>query len=361
MKKPVIYKIINTENGKFYVGSTLDTRERFRTHRCKLRANKHHCAHLQAAWNKYGEPAFVFKVVEEVETIEALQAAEDVWLTTHYGKAHCYNTGRRSDAPWRGIAKEQHPCFGRKKELGEKAQIAKGVRAFYVGHDGPRKGAKLSDEEKALMRARMLGRFAREKHYRYGKTVSAEVREKIGAAQRGVKKAPRVISEEGMAKIRAAADAGHYSHGAGKKRPEEVVAKSRKSVVAVDPDGVLTPFSSIQELRQQLGLPPGTVNNALKAGAPLLKGRYAGWRFMYEGGSLAPLPPPLTLPAEFAEYPRSRAEAKARGLDRYFTGTPCINGHVALRKTKGVCTECSKQQDNARNERKKALATSSKP
>lgn len=42
------------------------------------------------------------------------------------------------------------------------------------------------------------------------------------------------------------------------------------------------------------------------------------------------------------DVPATRAEAKARGLPHYFTGKPCVNGHIALRKTKGACVECLK-------------------
>ena len=36
----------------------------------------------------------------------------------------------------------------------------------------------------------------------------------------------------------------------------------------------------------------------------------------------------------------SREEAKALGLERYFTGKPCRNGHIADRSVRGVCLEC---------------------
>ena len=42
------------------------------------------------------------------------------------------------------------------------------------------------------------------------------------------------------------------------------------------------------------------------------------------------------------DYPKTRKEAKAKGAKYYFTGEPCKNGHVALRKTKGACVECLK-------------------
>jgi group I intron endonuclease len=62
-----IYKITNTVNGKIYVGSSVDTVGRFNVHRSDLRANKHGNSYLQNAWNKYGESAFVFEVIEQCE------------------------------------------------------------------------------------------------------------------------------------------------------------------------------------------------------------------------------------------------------------------------------------------------------
>jgi len=38
----------------------------------------------------------------------------------------------------------------------------------------------------------------------------------------------------------------------------------------------------------------------------------------------------------------SRAKAKAAGLKNYFTGKPCLRGHIALRQTSnGCCRECA--------------------
>jgi hypothetical protein len=38
-----------------------------------------------------------------------------------------------------------------------------------------------------------------------------------------------------------------------------------------------------------------------------------------------------------------RAQAKALGLKRYFTGKPCKHGHVAERFVSGPCLECSRE------------------
>lgn len=281
MKAPVIYKIRNVVNGKFYVGSTTDTRERFRTHRNKLRAAKHHCTHLQAAWSKYGEECFVFEVVEQVGAVDALQAAEDVWLLAHVGKEHCYNVGVRSGAPWRGGAKEVHPCFGVPKSEQTRAAIAASLTAVYAADPTahPRYGKTHSEESRAKMSASRTGKMAGEKHYRFGQTLSAEVREKIGAAQRGVKKGPRVLTDEGRAKIKAAAAAGHYASFTGKKHTEEAKAKMSRPVQATAPEGTTTTYPSITALRESLGLKPSTVNRALKFGLPLAKGPFRGWTF----------------------------------------------------------------------------------
>jgi len=52
-------------------------------------------------------------------------------------------------------------------------------------------------------------------------------------------------------------------------------------------------------------------------------------------------------------YPNTRAEAKATGATHYFTGVPCTRGHIALRKTKGVCVECMKEDWAIDNEKRK--------
>ena len=64
-----IYQIRNTINNAVYIGSILkrDPHHRWLRHRTDLRGNCHHSQHLQRAWNKYGEMAFVFEVIERVD------------------------------------------------------------------------------------------------------------------------------------------------------------------------------------------------------------------------------------------------------------------------------------------------------
>lgn len=193
MKVPVIYKIRNVVNQKFYVGSTGNKRERFRTHRNKLRSSKHHCAHLQAAWNKCGEDCFVFEVVEVVSSIDELQKAEDVWLSEWVGNENCYNHGLRSGAPWRGVAKELHPNFGRVMSEDQKGVL----RKARLAQPDPRIGKKHTEETKQRI---STAKMANPSKYWQGKTRSDETKIKISDAQKGVKKAPRVYTEEGLRK-----------------------------------------------------------------------------------------------------------------------------------------------------------------
>ena len=64
---------------------------------------------------------------------------------------------------------------------------------------------------------------------------------------------------------------------------------------------------------------------------------------------------------DYSEYPVDRAAAKASGAKFYYTGKPCARGHIALRKTKGSCVECMKEDwaiDNKkRSEKPKSEAS----
>jgi group I intron endonuclease len=64
MKKCGIYKIINIQNGFYYIGSSVDITSRFGNHKSTLRKNSHNNPKLQNAWNKYGENSFSFEIVE---------------------------------------------------------------------------------------------------------------------------------------------------------------------------------------------------------------------------------------------------------------------------------------------------------
>ena len=184
--KNVIYKIRNVINGNFYVGSTVDSRKRFWAHRKALRLGTHDCIHLQRAWNKYGEDCFKFEIVEQLAAREELYPTEQKWLDEHFGKDYCYNVAAHADSPMRDASPEV------------RAKLAERTKAWLEREGHPRQGVSHTDESKAQMSETRKGKAAGKDHYRYGKTVSEEVRKKIGDAQRGVPKAPRTFTPDGL-------------------------------------------------------------------------------------------------------------------------------------------------------------------
>ena len=72
-----IYKIVHKESGKFYLGSSKNIKGRMRTHVKQLEGNRHHCQHLQAAWNKYGCKSFKPEIVEEIHTDDLLAVEQE--------------------------------------------------------------------------------------------------------------------------------------------------------------------------------------------------------------------------------------------------------------------------------------------
>ena len=62
-----IYKIENLINGKIYIGSSVDLKNRWRQHLQYFVNDKHGNRYLQRAWNKYGAENFRFSVIELCE------------------------------------------------------------------------------------------------------------------------------------------------------------------------------------------------------------------------------------------------------------------------------------------------------
>lgn len=274
---PVVYKIRNVVNQKFYVGSTTNMYERTRNHRKRLRRGRHHSPYLQAAWNKYGEECFVFEVVEEITSVEALQAAEARWLSEHYGKPHCYNMSPNTDAPWRGVAKEKHPSFGTTASPEERAAISASLKEYYAANplNHPRVGKRHSEETRAEISAKVQAALA---EGRSGKFIpSAETRLRMSQALKGNQNAKgHVRTEEHRQKL-AEANRGNQNW-LGKTHTEESKAKMSKRVLEVTTN---TEFPSLTATLGHYGFKMPTLRRALLTGKPLAKGVHKGLIFRY--------------------------------------------------------------------------------
>ena len=184
MSESGIYRIVNLTNGKFYIGSAVNLERRWYMHRNRLNAGKHRNAHLQAAWNKYGEAAFEFRVIERVEDKSRLIEREQEWIDS------C-----RQDLAY-NICKVANSRLGVKArpETVEKQREA----ATGVTH---------TEEAKAKMSAAKMGvklPVRSEEHRQKiseihsGKVVSEETRQKLRDAHA---RSPRTHSEETRRKM----------------------------------------------------------------------------------------------------------------------------------------------------------------
>lgn len=276
----VIYKIINLVNDKFYVGSTINKKVRFRQHRRLLRGNRHHCKHLQAAWNKYGEDKFDFRVIEEVPEGIVLQGVEDRWLKEHVGKKYCYNTGYSSDAPWRNAPAHITPNFGKAVTEEQRQQISKTLKEFYAQDyfNHPRVGKQHTEEAKAKISEKVRQAVA---EGRGGAFIpSEETRKKMSDALKGNQNSKgykRTDEEREAIRQRTLGNQNFL----GKSHTEEAKDKMRKGMYAILPDGSRRDFIGVSAAGQELGVAYPMLVRACKAGKAIAKGKLAGWQFFY--------------------------------------------------------------------------------
>jgi len=148
MIKSGVYKILNEITKKFYIGSSKDIEQRFVDHKRDLRKGGHHNIKLQRSWNKHGENAFSFHIIEECvpekclekeqEYIDDLQPYTDVgyniMFTAHGGDAFTNN-------PNKEVMREKN-------------------RVLSIGEGNGMFGKSHSDNTKEAMKQKAKGRFS---------------------------------------------------------------------------------------------------------------------------------------------------------------------------------------------------------
>lgn len=119
-----IYTITHIKSGKQYVGSSVTLKRRFNRHKNELRKNIHRCSHLQRAWNKYGEEAFVFAVIESIVDVDQILIREQHWIDTLKLTKKLYNTCPKAGSP-----------LGMRLTEEQRAKISKAHRGKMKGKD----------------------------------------------------------------------------------------------------------------------------------------------------------------------------------------------------------------------------------
>jgi hypothetical protein len=75
-----VYAVTCMPTGSVYVGSSGAVVQRWRQHKATLRRGKNGNPVLQAEWDRYGEDAFEFKLLEYVKDPADLIASEQRWI-----------------------------------------------------------------------------------------------------------------------------------------------------------------------------------------------------------------------------------------------------------------------------------------
>lgn len=124
--KTGIYSIQNVKNGKRYIGSSYDIKNRWWQHKRQLQQQKHHSFILQRAWNKYGEELFIFEVLLYCDPQDCLtfeQIALDCYQPEYNvcreagsvaGYRHTASTKRKMSARHQNYSGANNPFYGKR-------------------------------------------------------------------------------------------------------------------------------------------------------------------------------------------------------------------------------------------------------
>ena|GEM_PF-1448732 len=158
-----IYAATCMPTGKQYIGRSIDIQRRWNDHLKLLRANKHHSPHFQYEWNKYGEKAFQWTVLEQC-SLDRLTEREQHWIDTL--------------APQLNVAFQVDKPFDFTPEIRQRMAEAARRRLQRDGH--PHVGKKFSAEYRHKLAIAHLGQVPSNK----GVPISAATRQRVSEAVR---------------------------------------------------------------------------------------------------------------------------------------------------------------------------------
>ena len=170
--KSGIYKITNINNGKLYIGSTVNFASRKRIHFHRLKTNKHHSIKLQNSFVKNGIDSFEFEVIL-ICSPENLIMYEQILIDSY--------------KPFYNIAAIAGKTTGYKHTEETKSKFHLRKKAVQTAESNLArslkvKGRKFTEEQKKNM------------YWGKGRVVSEETKEKLRLANLGKKRGP--MSEE---------------------------------------------------------------------------------------------------------------------------------------------------------------------
>lgn len=258
-----IYKIINTKNEKFYIGSTKLFKQRANQHIAGLNAGKHHNKYLLNLWNKYEPDDFLFEVVEVVEgTTYERREVEQKYVDKFWGHPNFLNHKKKvtkTQGPWSSTPEETKRKIGesskkhwtpeRRKKMSERLKDLWKDPEYREHMKALQTGQKRSEQTKQKLSKQKLG----EKNPMWGGGFTLEHRNKMSKAKKGKPLGPKSdetkqrisesrkgkgchpCSEEKKAKL-SIANKGKKPSFLSRKRSKEANSKEY-NVILIDPKG----------------------------------------------------------------------------------------------------------------------------
>lgn len=150
--KSGIYCILNTINGKFYIGSTINFWIRYKQHKNSLNSRSHHSIFLQRAIDKYGMNNFQFHILE-VCLSENLLNKEQNYLKTLCSSNRNIGYNIEGDVQRRSEETIAKIIFTRKKN-GNSEKFKKHLEVFCKN----RLGSTISQQQKDAIVKKAKGR-----------------------------------------------------------------------------------------------------------------------------------------------------------------------------------------------------------
>lgn len=193
-----IYEIVNIKNQKRYIGQSIDVYRRWIQHNSELKRGKHSNEYLQFSWNKYGEDAFEFHILEECSE-EKLNERELFYIQKFdtSNRDYGYNLGYVGDGVC-VLSEEARQKMSQAQLIRwteelrvERSQKYSGENnPFYGKHHSKETGRKIAEANKKRVwsdesRAKEAQGLAERNKAKRGSTVSQAVRDKISKTLKG--------------------------------------------------------------------------------------------------------------------------------------------------------------------------------
>lgn len=139
MIKSGIYQIVNTENKKRYIGSSVNIDRRFGKHLRTLRSNSHANRYLQNAYNQ-NPSVFKFFILELCEIKELLLVEQKYLNILFDDQKNCYNIAKIAGAPMTGrkASEETKKKMSlNSKRVSPSPERREEIRKFFLGKKRP--------------------------------------------------------------------------------------------------------------------------------------------------------------------------------------------------------------------------------